>query len=134
LSDGCVFCAIAAGDRPAHVIAESDRALAFLDLNPATEGHTLVIPRTHAADIWNLGPEDGAAVWTLVRQTATLLRERLVPDGMTLMQANGKAGWQHVFHFHMHVLPRWNGDRLRGPWEMRSGDPAALAATAERLR
>ena len=134
MSANCVFCSIVAGDEPVHVIAESERALAFLDINPATEGHTLVIPRVHAVDIWDLDPEDGNAVWTMVRQMATLLRDRLAPDGMTLLQANGKAGWQHVFHFHVHVLPRWDGDALRGPWEMRSGDPAALAALAERLR
>jgi histidine triad (HIT) family protein len=131
---GCIFCAIVAGEEPVHVIAESERALAFLDINPATEGHTLVIPRAHAADIWDLDAEDGAAVWSLVRDVANLLRDRLAPDGMTLLQANGRAGWQHVFHFHVHVLPRWDGDPLRGPWEMRSGDAAALAAMAERLR
>jgi histidine triad (HIT) family protein len=131
---GCVFCSIVAGDEPAHVIGRSDRALAFLDVNPATDGHTLVIPKGHAADIWELTPEDGAAVWALVRRMASLLRGRLTPDGLTLFQANGKAGWQHVFHFHMHVLPRWIGDGLQRPWDMRSGDPQALEAMADRLR
>jgi histidine triad (HIT) family protein len=134
LSASCVFCSIVAGDEAAHVIAESDRALAFLDVNPATEGHTLVIPRAHAVDIWDLDPEDGRAVWTLAHEVAALLRRRLAPDGMTLFQANGRAGWQHVFHFHLHVVPRWEGDPLRGPWQMRSGDPVALAGLAERLR
>jgi histidine triad (HIT) family protein len=134
MTSGCIFCSIVAGVEPVHVIAESERALAFLDINPATEGHTLVIPRTHAADIWDLDPEDGRAAWSLGQEVAALLRERLAPDGMTLFQANGRAGWQHVFHFHLHVVPRWQGDPLKGPWEMRSGDPAALAAVAERLR
>jgi histidine triad (HIT) family protein len=134
MTAGCVFCSIAAGDEPAHVIGRSDRALAILDVNPATEGHTLVIPRAHATDIWDLDPDDGRAVWSLGQEIAGLLRQRLAPDGMTLLQANGRAGWQHVFHFHLHVIPRWEGDPLRGPWEMRSGDVVALAAMAERLR
>jgi histidine triad (HIT) family protein len=131
---GCVFCAIAAGESSSYEVAESDRALAFLDINPAAEGHTLVIPRAHADDIWDLDPEDGRSVWSLAQEVAEVLQERLRPDGLTLFQANGKFGWQHVFHFHLHVVPRWAGDALHKPWEMAEGDPAQLTDVLARLR
>jgi histidine triad (HIT) family protein len=131
---GCVFCAIAAGEASSYQVAESDGALAFLDINPATEGHTLVIPKSHADDIFDLDPEDGRSVWTLAQEVSTLLQDRLRPDGLTLFQANGKSGWQHVFHFHLHVVPRWAGDALHKPWEMAEGDPAELTGVLERLQ
>jgi len=131
---GCIFCAIVAGTSPSYPVAESDRALAFLDINPATRGHTLVIPKRHAADIWDLDPEDGRAMWSLGQEVAALLRDRLRPDGMTVFQANREAGWQDVFHFHLHLVPRWVGDGLVKPWRIVPGDPQALAAVGERLR
>jgi len=130
----CVFCSIVAGDASSYPVAESDRALAFLDINPAAEGHTLVIPKAHADDIWDLDPEDGRSVWALAQDVARLLQDGLHPDGMTLFQANGKSGWQHVFHFHLHVVPRWAGDALHKPWEMAEGDPAQLTDVLERLQ
>jgi histidine triad (HIT) family protein len=134
LTAGCIFCSIVAGDAPSYRVAGSDHALAFLDINPGAEGHTLVVPRTHADDIWDLDREDGRAVWDLAQEVADLLLERLRPDGLTLFQANRRAGWQDVFHFHLHVVPRWTGDGLARPFGMVPGDPAALAAVAERLR
>jgi len=135
LSDaGCVFCAIVAGTSPSFRIAESDRALAFLDINPATEGHTLVIPKRHAVDIWDLDPEDGRAVWSLGQDVAAQLRDRLHPEGMTLFQANAAAGWQDVFHMHLHLVPRRTGDGLVKPWRIVAGDPDELAGVADRLR
>jgi histidine triad (HIT) family protein len=130
---GCVFCSIVAGEASSYRVAESDRALAFLDINPAVEGHTLVIPKAHADNIWDLDPQDGTAVWALAQDVAGLLQDRLRPDGMTLFQANGKFGWQHVFHFHVHVVPRWADDKLHKPWEMKEGDPAQLTDVLRRL-
>src|SRR5439155_15453465 len=90
----CVFCSIAAEEAPSYNVAESDRAVAFLDINPAAAGHTLVIPKAHADDIWDLDPEDGRAVWSLAQEVAGQLSERLEPDGMTIFQANRKSGGQ----------------------------------------
>ena len=131
---GCVFCSIVAGESSSYQVAESDRALAFLDINPAVEGHTLVIPKAHADDIWDLDPDDGREVWALAQEVAHVLQERIRPDGMTLFQANGKFGWQHVFHFHLHVVPRWADDTLHKPWEMKEGDPARLTDVLARIR
>jgi len=130
----CIFCSIAAGESPSLRVAESDLAMAFLDVNPATRGHSLVIPKRHADDIWDLSPEDGAAVWSLVQETAAKLRSKLSPDGMTLFQANRRAGWQDVFHFHVHVVPRWKSDPLIRPWESVPVDRSELDHVAAILK
>jgi histidine triad (HIT) family protein len=132
--DGCVFCAIVAGEEPAQVVIESGRAIALLDINPAGDGHTLVIPKSHADDIWDLTGEDSDEVWRLTRRVADRLRNVLQPEGLTLFQANGHAGWQDVFHFHLHVVPRWNDDGLIRPWESTPTEASRLDDIAARLR
>jgi histidine triad (HIT) family protein len=129
----CVFCAIVAGDAPSRLVMESSRAMALLDINPASDGHTLVIPRTHATDIWKLAGEDADEVWRLTLRVAHRLDEVLKPEGLTLFQANRRAGWQDVFHFHIHVVPRWRDDGLIKPWEMAQGDPSRLDKIAAQL-
>jgi len=130
----CIFCRIVAGKAPAEVVAQDDRALAFMDINPATDGHTLVVPRTHAEDIWDLEPEDGRAVWTLAQEVAAAIRAGLEPDGLTLFQANRKAGWQDVFHFHLHLVPRWGDDGLIRPWRSEGSRRAGVEAAAAKIR
>ena len=87
----CVFCQIVSGDAPSEIVAQNERALAVMDINPATDGHTLVISKAHAADIWELRPEDGEAVWSLTSDVAGAIRDSLHPEGLTLFQANRKA-------------------------------------------
>ena len=132
MTDGCIFCAIVAGTQPAEVVRENQRALAFMDINPATDGHTLVVSKAHARDLWDLEPEDGGAVWALTQEVAEAIRAGLAPDGLTLFQANAIAGWQDVFHFHLHLVPRWADDDLVKPWRpdasRRDGIEAAAAA------
>src|SRR5437870_12676567 len=108
----CVFCSIAAEEAPSYKVAESDRAVAFLDINPAADGHTLVIPKNHADDIWDLEPEDGRASWPLSQEVAALLSARPAPDGLRIFQAHRQEARQHVFHFHLHLVPRWTDDGL----------------------
>jgi histidine triad (HIT) family protein len=134
VTDGCVFCAIAAGDAPAERVFEDGDTLAFLDVNPAADGHTLVIPKLHAENLFDLGDVDGEAVWRTVRHVANGIRAALQPDGMNLFQSNGRAAFQSVFHFHVHVVPRWNDDGIRLPWIPRPGDPARIAEVAGKLR
>jgi histidine triad (HIT) family protein len=114
--DSCPLCRIVSRDVQAHVIAESTGALAFMDHAPAALGHALVVPKRHAADIWDLGVEDGVEVWRLTQRVARAARDAFDPDGLNLFQANGKAGWQSEFHFHIHVVPRWSGDALVPAW------------------
>jgi histidine triad (HIT) family protein len=130
----CVFCRIVAGEAPAYVVAEDDRSVAFLDRAQATEGHTLVVPRAHSTDIWAITQPDLIAVMLMAKKIAQLLDEQLHPDGLNLTQSNRAAGWQDVFHFHVHVVPRWSGDGLTPPWTSSSPSESQLAATLARLR
>jgi histidine triad (HIT) family protein len=129
----CIFCKIVDGELPATLVASDERALAFMDINPATAGHTLVIPRAHAQDIHDVAAEDLVAAVLLAQRVAGLARERLGADGVTLMQASGRAAWQTVFHFHIHVIPRYAGDPLALPWVPTAGDPEEIAAAAAAL-
>jgi histidine triad (HIT) family protein len=130
----CIFCRIVAGHASAYVVAESALSVAFLDRGPAAAGHTLVVPRTHASDIWEISEPDLTAVMVMAKQVAHLLDERLSPDGLNLTQANRTAGWQEVFHFHVHVIPRWAGDGLTRFWKPSRPSESQLAATLARLR
>ena len=130
----CIFCAIASGQAPAHRVAETADAMAFLDVNPATRGHTLVIPKQHATNLFEIGDDDLAACASLAQQVAGHLRDRLGADGINLMNSNGAAAWQSVFHFHLHVVPRYAGrDGLELPWHPTPADPADLTAVAAAL-
>ncbi|MET8997219.1 HIT domain-containing protein [Amycolatopsis sp. NPDC004169] len=132
-SDGCVFCAIVAGRMPAAIVYEDLRTLAFLDITAVMEGHTLVIPKAHVTDLWQITAADAAAVMRTAHRLARRIREVLRPDGMTLFQANGEAGWQDVFHFHLHVVPRLTGDHLHRPWQAQPRPLADLEKTRVRL-
>lgn len=130
----CIFCRIVAGELFSQRIEEDERTLAFMDLNPATRGHALVVPRRHAVNLLEIEPGDLAAV----AQTAQRVAQRMVPalaaDGVNLINSCGPDAWQTVFHFHIHVIPRYKGDPLRLPWTPAPGDAAEIAAAAEQLR
>ncbi|MCU0279681.1 MAG: HIT family protein [Candidatus Nanopelagicales bacterium] len=131
----CIFCAIVAGDLPSQQIAETETVLAFMDINPATRGHALVIPKAHAADLVEIDPTDLAHCSAMAQQIATRSLERLGADGVNLVNACGVAAWQTVFHFHIHVVPRYAGrDGLELPWIPTPGDPQEIAEAAEALR
>ncbi len=129
----CIFCKIVAGEIPAHKVYEDDQTLAFLDILPASRGHTLVIPKEHAESLFDITPETLAAVMTSAQTVARILRSKLQTDGMNMFQNNGAAAGQEVFHFHLHLLPRWTGEAAslgrRG-----ATDHAALGALAAELR
>ncbi|MEA2143343.1 MAG: histidine triad family protein [Solirubrobacteraceae bacterium] len=129
----CLFCKIVAGEIPATVIAEDERTVAFMDINPATRGHALVIPRVHARDVHEIDPEDLEAVAVAAQAVAGRAIERLGAAGVNLLNSSGAAAWQTVFHFHMHVIPRYEGDPLRLPWVPGSGDMDDIAAAGAQL-
>ena len=130
----CLFCKIVAGEIPATIIAEDERTVAFMDINPATRGHALVIPRAHARDVHDIDPADLAAVAAAAQTVAGRVIERLGADGVNLLNSSGAAAWQTVFHFHMHVIPRYAGDPLRLPWAPASGDMDDIAAAGAQLQ
>jgi len=129
----CLFCKIVAGEIPATVVAQDERTLTFMDINPATRGHALVIPRAHARDLHELDLEDLQAVAASAQRIAARIVQKLGADGVNLLQSNGPAAWQTVFHFHMHVIPRYAGDPLRLPWSPAPGDMDDIAAAGARL-
>jgi len=134
MGDTCTFCSIVAGTATHDFVDESQHALAFMDAHPAAYGHALVIPKHHADDIWALLPDDGRAVWDLTHRVAHAARRALEPDGLNLFCANRRAAWQSEFHFHIHVVPRWQGDPLVPNWKQPQGREDEIAGAASLLR
>ena len=129
----CIFCKIVAGDIPSTRVFEDERTIAFMDINPGTRGHLLVIPRAHSADLLEVAEEDLAACARTAQVMAQRIKERLDADGVNLVNSCGAAAWQTVFHFHVHVIPRYKGDPLRLPWQPAPGDRDEIAAAARDL-
>lgn len=134
MTDVCVFCRIVSGEAPARTIYEDDDTLAFMDINPATDGHSLVIPKRHEADVWTLPEEDGVAVWRTVRRLAGAVRDGMRADGLNILQSNGRAALQTVFHYHVHLIPRYRGDGIHVPLMRAPGDRSRLDEFADRIR
>jgi histidine triad (HIT) family protein len=129
----CLFCKIIAGEIPSARVDEDERTVAFMDINPATRGHLLVVPREHATDLLEVPEADLEACARTAQRLARRVKDRLGADGVNLLNSCGQAAWQTVFHFHVHVIPRYADDPLRLPWVPGPGDPDEIAATAERL-
>ncbi len=130
----CIFCDIIDGLAPAEVVFEDEETLAFMDINPANPGHTLIIPKRHVRDIYGLDDETAAAVMETTVRLARAIKSALQPDGMNLVQSNERAASQEIFHFHMHIIPRWYGDglRLARPPEVRR--TTSIEEAAARIR
>jgi histidine triad (HIT) family protein len=129
----CLFCKIVAGEIPATVVAQDARTVAFMDINPATRGHVLVVPREHTADLLSVPAEDLAACAATAKRLAARVKDALGADGINLINSCGPAAWQTVFHFHIHVIPRYDDDPLRLPWTPAPGDPDEIAAAGAEL-
>ena len=130
----CIFCGIAAGTMPAERVFEDERTVAFLDIFPAADGHVLVIPRAHADNIHSLDPADVAAVAQTAQTMAGRVSGALGSDGITIVQANGAAAGQTVFHYHVHVIPRFEGDGVLRPWTPGQAAGDELARLGSLLR
>lgn len=133
--DSCIFCAILAGQRPGSIFYADATVVGLLDINPVTEGHALIIPRRHIADLASLDEAVGRQLWTVAQRAAAALRASgLRCEGVNLFLADGEAAFQEVFHLHLHVFPRYTGDgfSLNADW---SHQPPreALDATARLL-
>ncbi len=130
----CIFCKIVAGEIPCFKVYEDADTLAFMDINPVSDGHVLVIPKTHFANVVAVSEDAIGAVAAAARKVARAVQAALAPPGLNLMQCNGEAAAQSVQHFHMHVIARRIDDGLNMNWPIVPGDMAAIAATAERIR
>ena len=133
----CLFCAIVAGDVPSVKVAEDESTLAFMDINPASDGHLLVVPKRHSRDVLDIPAQDLVAVTLAAQRMARILVEELAADGVNLVNCCGAEAWQSVFHFHLHVVPRYvdkTKDRLSVPWQPGvPGDPSAISDLGTRL-
>lgn len=134
MTENCLFCGIIAGTIPSEQVAEEERAVAFMDINPATRGHLLVIPRVHSTDLREAAPEDLTAATLLAQSLVGRVIERLGADGANLLSCIGAVAWQSVFHTHLHVIPRYKDDPLQLPWDPTPGDADTVASTAVELR
>ena len=130
----CIFCAIAAGDSPAEIVDSDEQTVTLMDINPATKGHALVIPRRHSEDLLDIGEDDLTACAIAAQRVVKRMEATLEPDGFNLINATRAAAWQTVFHFHMHVIPRYDDDPLRLPWIPGPGDPDEIKAAGEALK
>jgi histidine triad (HIT) family protein len=130
----CIFCAIVAGELPAQILAEDEHTVSFLDINPWTRGHSLVVPRKHSKDLLEIDPADLSRTAVAAKQLAATLKDRLGADGINLLNSCGEAAWQSVFHFHVHVIPRYVDDPLRLPGAPQQVSPDEFEALAEEIK
>ncbi|MFN2615987.1 MAG: HIT family protein [Thermoleophilaceae bacterium] len=134
MAEDCIFCRIVAGEMPAEVVQEDDATLAFMDINPWTRGHALVIPRAHSKNLYEIGDEDLARTMAAAKRLALRMRDRLGCDGVNLLNASEPAAWQTVFHFHVHVIPRYEDDPLQLPTRPQQAEQEQLAEVGAQLR
>ena len=130
----CIFCKIVSGEIPSHKIDEDDKTLAFMDINPWTRGHSLVIPKEHSRNIYDAGAGDLAATHVAAQRLAQRMRDVLRCDGINVLQSSEPVAMQTVFHTHVHVIPRYSDDGLRMPAHPQPAEHEELAALAEELR
>ena len=130
----CVFCKIVAGELPCFKLHEDQATLAFMDINPFNDGHALVIAKGHHVTLFETPDEALAAVASVVKKVARAVEKTLSPAGLNVLQANGAAAGQSVFHYHVHVLPRRDDDEAKINWGPRPGDVARIEELAGRIR
>ena len=110
----CIFCKIANGEIPSKTLYEDDSFRVILDISPASKGHAIILPKNHASNIYELSNEDAGKIMIVAKKVATVLKEVLHCDGMNILQNNGEAAGQTVFHYHMHIIPRYEDEPLAG--------------------
>jgi histidine triad (HIT) family protein len=130
----CIFCKVVAGEIPGEQIDSDERTVTVLDINPATRGHAVVITRAHVQNLFEVDDEDLLAAMRTTRRVAERMQETLQPAGFNILHNIGRAAWQSIFHFHVHVIPRYEDDPLQLPWVPGPVDPAELAQVAEQIR
>ena len=130
----CIFCAIVSGDAPAEIVDSDEHTVTIMDINPATRGHALVIPREHARTCSRSATRTSATRAVAAQRVAKRMEETLEPDGFNLLNAGRAAAWQTVFHFHIHVIPRYEDDPLKLPWIPRGAEMDEIAGIAATIR
>ena len=134
--DNCIFCKLANKDIPTNIIYEDQKFTVIMDADPATKGHALILPKNHAANIYELPDEDAADIFVLAKKLATKMTEVLHCDGFNIVQNNGEVAGQTVFHFHMHLIPRYlnDGNQEKLTWNHAGLSADEIAEIAAKLR
>lgn len=132
--DNCVFCKIADGAIPSITCYEDNEFRVFCDVSPATRGHVLIIPKNHYEDFFSIPDEVAQDIFVLAKKTATALKEILGCDGINVLQNNGRAAGQTVFHYHIHLIPRYDGEEDLIYWENKEVDRPAMEHVAKQLQ
>ena len=130
----CIFCAIVEGKIPATKVYEDDQTLALMDINPGNPGHLLVIPKQHYRNIFDIEAEIAGKIMQVGTKLANAIKATLNPDGLNLFQSNEPAAFQTVFHFHLHLIPRWEGDSIVLPWKPQQGDLDQIKEVADKIK
>jgi len=131
----CIFCKIIDGEIPAVKVLDEELVIAFMDINPSSKGHMLVVPKNHAENIFEISESDLTALIKAVKRCANAVKEALNAEGVTILQLNGKASDQIVPHFHIHIIPRWKNDGLPiSSWEMKQGDMEEIKNIALKIK
>ena len=133
--ENCIFCRIVRGEIPCFKVYEDEKVLAFEDINPISEGHTLIIPKTHAENLWEIPQEDLAAIHLASQKVARAIQRALEPIGLAALQLNGKGANQVVMHYHLHLVPRRSGapGLPITAWDLKPGNMAAIKELAEKI-
>ena len=134
MADDCIFCSILAGDMPGEVVQEDEHTVAFMDIQPWTRGHAVVIPRRHVKNLYEIEDDELARVNTAGRRLALRMRDNLGADGINLLNSTEPAAWQTIFHFHLHVIPRYENDPLELPTQPGKVEPEEMARVAAEIR
>ncbi len=132
--DSCIFCKIIKGEIPSSTIYEDENVKVILDIAPAAKGHAILLVKEHVANVFELKPELAGKIFAVVPKVAAAIKEELGCDGMNILQNNGEAAGQTVFHLHIHFIPRWNEDSVNIKWRPLSYADGEAAALAENLR
>ena len=130
----CIFCKILRGELPAEMVQEDEHTAAFMDINPWTRGHAVVIPKNHSVNLYEVPEADLAHVASAAKRLARTMKDKLNCDGVNVLNSCEPAAWQTIFHLHFHVIPRYDGDPLELPTRPRPAEPDQLAKVAAELR
>ncbi len=134
MAEDCIFCSILAGDMPGEVVQEDEHTVAFMDIQPWTRGHAVVIPRRHVKNLYEIEDKELARVNAAGRRLAVKMRDNLGADGINLLNSTEPAAWQTIFHFHLHVIPRYEDDPLQLPTQPGKVEPEEMARVAAEIR
>ena len=132
--DDCIFCKIANGEIPSATVYEDSVCRVILDVNPANKGHALIIPKEHFDNIYSIDAETAAKIFTIATEVAKAQKAELNPDGLNILQNNGEAAGRTVFHFHMHLVPRYIKDNVTMTWIPGKADTEELSTLSKALR